>query len=205
MKEPTGRRGAPERRLLLCALAAFVGAASAQAQTPDEPLVQSEETGTIITRMLVPASQEEVRAVLDDPVTFGGFTPDVQSMQVQARGRCQLLSFDTRGLVEPLRYSTLRCPSPMGWRETLLHSDSFTRYDADLQLEPAPGGTYVTYKLSVGIDLPVPDLVISRNVKRSARMTMQAVRDLLMKPQSNAPNAAEPSSGEPCDTPPCAE
>jgi hypothetical protein len=184
-------------RTAACALACLLGSAISQAQTPDEPLVQREEPGTIITRLLVPASAEEVRAVLNDPVTFGGFTPDVQSMRVEPRGRCKLLSFDTRGLLEPMRYSTLRCPSDLGWRETLFQSDDFTRYDADIALEPAPEGTLITYKLSVGLDLPVPDVVISRNVKRSARLTMQAVRDLLALPAQSDQAEAEASADAP--------
>jgi hypothetical protein len=175
---------------------AFWHLSVAQAQTPDEPLVQREEPGIIITSLLVPASAEEVRAVLDDPVTFSGFTPDVLSMRVEPRGRCKLLSFQSRGLLEPMRYSTLRCPSDLGWRETLFQSDDFTRYDADIALEDAPGGTLITYKLSVGLDLPVPDVVISRNVKRSAKLTMQAVRDLLARPDQPQPPSAEAPSAE---------
>ncbi len=186
-------------RGLLCVLAGLSLSAGALAQTPNEPLVQTEEPGTIITRTLVPATEAEVRAILDDPYTFVGFTPDVQSMDVQARGRCKQLSFVSRGLFEPLHYSTQRCPSAGGWRETLLESDSFTRYDADIQLLPVAGGTHIIYRLSVGIDLPVPDLVISKNVKRSARLTMQAVRDLILR-RAPAASAQETTPAEPAES-----
>ncbi len=178
-----------------CAAAAWlVFSSTSLAQSPDEPLVQREEPGVIITELFVPASEQEVLALLNDPEAFSRFTPDVQGIRVQPRGRCKLLDFDSRGLFEPLQYSTLRCPSSKGWRETLLSSESFTRYDADLQLRPVTGGTNITYKLSVGIDLPVPDLVISKNVKRSARLTMQAVFDLFTRPSEPAPvPALEPS------------
>ena len=164
-----------------CALLMLVSAPRSWAQTPEEPLVQSEEPGTIVTRLHVPAPEHEVRAVLDDPRAFMQLTPDVYSLDVQPRGKCKLLRLDTRGLFEPLQYSTLRCPRVGGWHESLLESDSFTRYDADMQFEPVPGGTNIVYRLSVGIDLPVPDMVISKNVKRSARLTMQAVRDLFAR------------------------
>lgn len=184
-------------RGLMCASIACACAATAGAQTPDEPLVQREEPGTIITRLLVPASAEEVRAVLDDPVAFGGFTPDVLSMRVEPRGRCKLLSFDSRGFLEPMRYSTLRCPSAQGWSETLFQSEDFTRYDADMAFEDAPGGTLITYRLSVDLDFPVPDMVISRNVKKSAKLTMQAVRELLVRPEEAEPPSTEPPADAP--------
>jgi hypothetical protein len=175
-----GRFPAPMTRVLICALASLSLSLPSAAQTPEEPLVQSEEPGTIITRLLVPAPVGQVQAVLDDPHLFAAFTPDVQELVVQARGRCKLLTFRSRGFIEPFRYSTQRCPSASGWRETLLESDSFTRYDADIALEPSAEGTHIIYKLSVGLDIPVPDIVISKNVKRSARLTMQALRDMII-------------------------
>lgn len=201
MRQAIGRVRAPTTRALLCVLAALSFGASSHAQTPDEPLVQTEEPGTIITHLLVPATQAEVLAILDDPYTFGGFTPDLQSMDVEVRGRCKLLSFESRGLFEPLRYSTQRCPWGTGWRETLLESDSFTRYDADIQLLPVVGGTRIIYRLSVGLDLPVPDVVISKNVKRSARLTMQAVRELLLRTEP-AQSAQDSAGVEPAEAPP---
>jgi len=177
-------------RVSFCVLASLCLSAASLAQTPDEPLVQSEEPGVIVTRVLVTASEAEVRAVLDDPHAFAAFTPDVQHMDVQSRGQCKLLRFRSRGFIAPFTYSTQRCPSSTGWSEHLLESDSFTRYDADIQLAPVTGGTHITYKLSVGLDIPVPDIVISKNVKRSARLTMQALRDLLSRP-SDSPAATE--------------
>ncbi len=200
MTSSFGRATTPLTRAILCALAPIAFTSTAWAQTPDQPLVQTEEPGTIVTHLLIPASEEQVRAVLDDPHTFGSFTPDVQRMTVHPRGRCKLLRFDTRGLLEPLQYSTLRCPSGSGWSETLLESDSFTRYDADIQLLPVVGGTHVIYRLSVGIDLPVPDMLIDKNVKRSARLTMQAVRDLFTR-SSAASDAQDSPPAEPADQP----
>ncbi len=179
-------------RVSLCVLAGLSLSAVSMAQTPDEPLVQTEEPGVIVTRLLVSASEDEVRAVLDDPHAFAAFTPDVQHMDVVSRGQCKLLRFRSRGFIEPFTYSTQRCPSSSGWSERLLESDDFTRYDADILLTPVSGGTHITYKLAVGIDIPVPDIVISKNVKRSARLTMQALRDLLSRP-SDSPAAADTS------------
>jgi carbon monoxide dehydrogenase subunit G len=186
-------------RAVMCALASLSLSLPAIAQTPDEPLVQTEEPGTIVTRLLVPAPVHEVQAILDDPYTFVAFTPDVQSMDVQTRGRCKLLRFQSRGLFESLHYSTQRCPSASGWRETLLESDSFTRYDADIALLPEGDGTQIVYRLSVGIDLPVPDVVISKNVKRSARLTMQALSDMLVRRQQTpaVQDADQDQAGEP--------
>ncbi len=185
-------------RGVFCALLGLSCAASpAFGQTPDEPLIQTEEPGTIVTRLLVPATEAEVRAVLDDPYAFASFTPDVQELDVQTRGRCKLLRFRSRGFIDSFQYSTQRCPSATGWVETLLESDDFTRYDADIALEPVVGGTAITYKLSVGIDIPVPDVVISKNVKRSARLTMQALRDILLRP--DAPTTSPDATTEPAD------
>lgn len=173
----------PLGKALAWALILLASAPPAWAQSPDEPLVQVMESDTIVTKLHVPVPPDQVRAVLDDPRAFSRFTPDVYSLDVQPRGKCKLLRLDTRGLFEPLRYSTLRCPRAGGWHESLLESDSFTRYDADLQLVPVTGGTNIVYRLSVGIDLPVPNVVISKNVKKSARLTMQAVRELFTRQQ----------------------
>ena len=173
--------------LAIAALLLLAGA-PVWGQTPDEPLLQSEEDGAVVTRLLVPAPESEVRRVLSDPRAFGRLTPDVFALDVRPSGPCQELRADTRGLLEPLHFSTLRCPAGTGWRESLVASDSFTRYDAEMQLKPVEGGTRVTYRLAVGIDLPVPQLVVSRNVKRSARLTMQALRDLFARrPAAPAP------------------
>lgn len=153
----------------------------AGAQTPDEPLVQSEEAGTVVTRLLVPAPEDEVRRLLEDPATLGRLAPDVLSQDIRARGACQELHTDTRGLIVPIHVATLRCPTARGWHESLLEGASFTRYDADVQISPAEGGTLVIYRMAVGLDLPVPQRMVSGNVKRSARLTMQALRDLFVR------------------------
>ncbi len=187
------------KRACLASLLALTVAPPAWSQTPEDPLVQTEEHGTIITKLHVAAPEQEVQAVLNDPRAFSRFTPDVYSLDVQTRGKCKLLRLDTRGLFEPLHYSTLRCPRAGGWHESLLESDSFTRYDADLRLEPVAGGTNIIYRLSVGIDLPLPDVVISKNVKKSARLTMQAVRDLFTQRADRT--ASESIEAAPATTP----
>jgi len=171
-------------RSRLGAVALALGSLSpgvAAAQTPDEPLVQTEEAGILVTRLLVPAPAAEVRRFLDDPRAFNGLTPDVLSLDIRPSGACQELRSDTRGMLEPLHLATLRCPASGGWRETLIESESFTKYDAQMEIHPVAGGTQVVYRLAVGIDLPLPRLVISSNVRRSARLTMQALRDLFVR------------------------
>jgi hypothetical protein len=173
------------------ALAAWALMPAALAQTPDEPLVQSEEAGAVVTRLLVPAPEEAVRRLLDDPATFGRLAPDVLAQDIRAHGACQELHTDTRGLLVPLHVATLRCPISGGWRETLLEGASFTRYDAEVKLAPIEGGTQVTYRVAVGLDLPVPARLVSGNVKRSARLTMQALRELFIRKPPPAPAPEE--------------
>jgi len=180
---------APSLARLAAAASVLALASPVRAQTPDEPLVQSEEAGTVVTRLLVPAPEEEVRRMLADPAVLGRLAPDVLSQDIRAHGTCQELHTDTRGLVVPLRVATLRCPILGGWRETLLEGASFTRYDAEVKLAPIEGGTQVTYRVAVGLDLPVPARLVSSNVKRSARLTMQALRDLFVR---KPPPDAEP-------------
>ncbi len=156
----------------LCALQAT----ASWAQTPQDPLIQVEDDGAVVTTVLIEAPQEEVRQLLNDPASFSSLTPDVLSLSTVPRGDCQELRARTRGFLRPLNYRTVRCPRLNGWHESLLTSDDFTRYDAELQLEPVAGGTHVIYRLAIAIDLPVPKKLISENVKRSARITLGALR-----------------------------
>lgn len=124
---------------------------------------------------MVQAPVEDVRAFLEDPVQAASLTPDVLSVEVLEDNECDLVKTTNAGLVSSVAYVVLRCYPDEGVVETLVESEDFTHYGAAYALEETEGGTQVTYSVTVGIDLPVPDWTIRIGLERSTAATMEAL------------------------------
>lgn len=132
--------------------------------------------GTVVATVLLPAEEEAVRRILDDPVRSAHLTPDLLSVDVApTRPPCSHLDGRTRGLTRPLAYRVVRCPTAHGWRESLVSSEDFRRYEVEWQIVPVSEGVRVEYRVAIDVNLPVPGRLVSENVKRSARLTLQAL------------------------------
>jgi carbon monoxide dehydrogenase subunit G len=146
-----------------------------------EPSIAVEDDGTVVGRVEVAATESEVRALLTDPVTAGSLTPGVLSVSPTPQGACTLLDVETRGPWDPLTYRGLRCPTADGWEQHLVASEDFARVDVHWKLAPTDTGTAVEYRVNTAITAPVPARLVRRGVEQSARETLVALVERLIR------------------------
>jgi hypothetical protein len=152
-------------------------AAMALAAAPD---VRVESDGTVVATVLVGAEPAAVRALLADGVDATRLSPDVYGVRATPVGDCQLLDKETRGIFRPFHLRTRRCPTAVGWSETLVGSDDFTAFRSSVEVAPAGSATRVTYRVQTSLAAPVPQAALNRSVSDSARALLDnLVRRLL--------------------------
>lgn len=88
-----------------------------------EPTGTVTEDGAVEVRCTLPASPEEVRALLADPVVAGRLSPETLSITPTSRGPCTELGMRVKGPFDPIALTTLRCPTPRGWKYSLVKRD----------------------------------------------------------------------------------
>lgn len=151
----------------------FLLAFSAQAA---EPVMTTAEDGTVILNVEVPASIASVREALADPVTVGKYAPDVISIDATPKGPCSLITASSPGLMKPINYQTLRCPTATGWRYDLVSSDAIESLHSEWRLESvSPEVTRVTYSVNTVINLGVPQSMVRKGVEHSAKDTLASL------------------------------
>ena len=165
----------PLRRLGPAALLVFAGRAGAGEPAPTVRAVD----GGYVASIVVSASPEAVRAVLADAGDLGLRTADVLSVEVVPRDACVEVHVSTRGLTRPLTYRALRCPTASGYRESLLETGDFKKYESEWRIESFEGGSRVSFRVVVDPDVPVPRVVVLQNVKRSTAAAVVRLRDRL--------------------------
>lgn len=160
---------------LAAALWSGIAPAGAEGATPAvRPMAEG-----FCASVVVDSTPEQVRAALADPADMALRPPDMISVEATPRAGCHEIEGRTRGLLRPLAYRSLRCPTPTGFLETLVASEDFERYEAEWRIEAVEGGTRVSFRIDVLPDLPVPRALVSENVKRSAVAVVTALRDRL--------------------------
>jgi hypothetical protein len=148
---------------LICVLSPAVASAD------DDATVTVDDEGRVVARIHVPASTEEVRAVLGDTDgQLAALSPDTLSVQTTQVGPCEMVDRKTRGVWRPFAFRAKRCPTDRGWQETLVASDDFTKYEAEWELEATDHGTEVVYKIQTEINAPVPSSLVRTNLKSAA-------------------------------------
>lgn len=162
--------------ILACAAGLAGTARGARAAEPAKPSVTLRPDGSVEARLTVAASEESVRNVLRDPEVGARLTRDVISVESEIRGRCSRVSTKTRGLLRPLTYTSLRCPTPQGWTESLLESKDFSLYEAEWRLTPRPGGTEIFYRLRLQVSIPAPESLVHYTMKQSVRDALIALQ-----------------------------
>ena len=161
---------------MLFLVAAGLVVASPGSEPATEPVSAVDPSGIVSVTVVVPQSEADVRAALSDPERAAALPPEVISVTTLARGNCITLGVTVKGAWDPLHYTTLRCPTPGGFKYRLLQSDSITAYEAEWSLVPhAGGGTEVTYRVHTEIDLPIPRALIRKGVLQSAKDTVMAL------------------------------
>jgi hypothetical protein len=129
---------------------------------------------TVTTEVLIQADAASIRAALADPLTACRLSGDVLSATVLAKeGDCSILRVTTRGLSAPLTYTTRRCPTADGFRETLVTTEDFDNQTSSWKLTPVSGGTVVTLAVRSEPRLPLPQRMINAAVGSSAVQTLR--------------------------------
>ena len=149
------------------------GAAHAQ-----DPAVGSD--GFVSVRRFLAADPDAVRAALDTGAEMSALHGDAQLIEQTSEGRCERLTYRTRGLISSMFYIALRCPTPQGWSQTLVSSDDFTENEAYIELTEVEGGTEIWYRIRVKLDLPVGQSLVDSQIARSMRQAMESLEERLV-------------------------
>ncbi|MBN1337618.1 MAG: SRPBCC family protein [Deltaproteobacteria bacterium] len=132
---------------------------------------------------IVAAAPEVVRATLADAGDLSLRTSDVLSVEVVPRDACVEVRARTRGLTRPLTYRALRCPTDTGYRESLLETGDFKRYESEWRIDAVEGGSRVSFRVVVDPDVPAPRALVLQNVKRSTLAAVTALQERLAGPR----------------------
>jgi len=136
-----------------------------------EPVVQSD--GSVLMRIVFPASEADVRAELDTAAEASALHGDATLVSQERQGACERSTFQTRGLISSISYVALRCPTATGWKQTLVSSDSFEENEAEWALRTVEGGTELRYRIQVRLDLPVGQGMVNAQIVRSMTQAME--------------------------------
>ncbi|MBA2320803.1 MAG: hypothetical protein H0V89_06575 [Deltaproteobacteria bacterium] len=153
----------------------LVSALAADSTGAVEPHVLVEGDGTVVTTLVLQASESAVRAAIGDGVGASRLSPDVLSVSSTPSGRCQELTKETRGMFRPFRMKSVWCASAAGWTEELVTSEDFTSFHAEWTIAPtgsssgvADAATRVTYRVRTDLAISVPDAMLQRSVAQAS-------------------------------------
>ncbi len=157
--------------LLACALLFIVVAGGRSALAAG---VEVERDGTVVVTTDLARPLAAVRATLDREVLDPTRSPEVVRAQVvRRRGRCDEVASTVRGGPVELDYTALRCPTADGWEIDLLDSDDMTALAVQWRLEERGGSTRLVFRIRSVADMPVPEAVQRKLLRRSALRTVE--------------------------------
>ena len=148
----------------------------------NEPVADISTSATVLHQYL-DATETDVRAILADARTSTELAPEVLNVQEAPSGSCSLLDVTTRGPGSPMHYRALRCPTAWGWRTSLVSSDDFHSLETEWHVTPTRSGTAVTYRVQGELKKPIPEFLVRRGLERSARATLENLRDRIAAPR----------------------
>ena len=155
---------------LLLALASLTARA-------DEPTVNSD--GSVTMCVVLPAAEDIVRAELDPAAEASALHGDATLVSQERQGRCERSTFKTRGLLSSISYVALRCPTPDGWKQTLVSSETFAENEAEWALRSVEGGTELRYRIRVRLDLPVGQGMVNAQIADSMSRAVERLESRL--------------------------
>lgn len=148
-----------------------------------EPEVRVQEDGSVVARVLVPAPEARVRAVIPE-LQGEGVNSNVLKVRRTTEGPCESIQRETRGLYRPLQLQTRFCPTATGWRERLVTPGDFTAYEADWTLRPlADGQTGVELRVMSEVNLMVPRSLQTTGTINGVKETIKALLARLSRPR----------------------
>lgn len=129
--------------------------------------------GSITVQTVLPASEAELRTILQDPVRVAKLAPDVVAARVVAmQGNCTEVLTTTRVPGTTMDYRSLRCATANGWKDTLIEGDMMQEFQAEWSLRAVDGGTEVTFRIRTVLDIPVPTTIVRSGMASSVKATM---------------------------------
>lgn len=140
-----------------------------------EPTLVVLEDGSIRGILELGVAPEAVRAAVPDPVGLHRITASPGEAKAQPDGSC--LVIDSVG--PQASYRSRSCPTADGWIETLVSSEQLRGFSARFRVEPAPGGSKVSYEVSATPAMPVPAFLLRSTLKSSVRDTLVKVGEKL--------------------------
>lgn len=144
---------------------------------PLERVTSIREDGSVVMSVLVEKPVAAVQSSLGSAMSRFSLDAGRTITDTVQRGECQELHVEAPGLLSPMRYISLRCPTADGYSETLVSSDDFDASEVQWTLTRVEGGTRITYRVLVDLDMPVSDSMLQSRVKKN----MAAVMDRFME------------------------
>ncbi len=127
------------------------------ASAAERPEISVQDDGSIVAHMVVSASATEVRSAISEGLIDVAGLTNVLSVKATPDGECRKVDRTTRGLFSPLTMRTRFCPTPDGWREYLVQSDSYETYSAVWTVKPTAEGSEILLKVRSDVNFYLPD------------------------------------------------
>jgi len=144
-----------------------------------EPTVDRD--GTVCVRVVLPASEAEVRQQLDSGAKTTALAQAARLIDRQPSGKCEKLTYKTPGMIGSLTYVTLRCPTAQGWKETLVSGEGFEDNSSEWELREVEGGTELNYRVRVRMSLPVGQSLVNSRVAQTMKSAIERLEERLRK------------------------
>jgi hypothetical protein len=142
----------------------------------DEPTKAAD--GSICMRVLIPASETDIRQELDTAQEASGLFGSAKLVSVEPDGDCERLSYRTPGLFTSMTYIARRCPTADGWVETLVSGDSFEDNTSSMRLRSVDGGTEVDFRIRVRLrNIPVGQGIIDAQIAQSIKRAVERLEE----------------------------
>lgn len=131
--------------------------------------------------IIIDGPPEQCMAVITDYASYPDWVDDVKSVDVLRHdddGRAGLVRYRVaamgRSASVTLEYFYGSNPLRVSWH--LVEGEPVRRYDGRYVLEPADGGTKVTYDLEVDVAVPLPTFVRRRSEVRVVKAALDDLR-----------------------------
>lgn len=157
--------------------ALFLSCLSGAALAGDEPRdLGVDGEGYVGAQLEVAHPVALVKAYLGDADKAMRLAPEVLDADSVPHGKCAKVSVKAKGLLRPMHYVVLRCPTSVGYTEQLLESGDFTAHNVEWTLtETASGGTLVTVKARTRLSFPVPQSTLTKVAGQSLKATLKGM------------------------------
>lgn len=146
---------------------------------PVERVTSVLEDGSVAVSVLVEEPLSKVRATLSEAMSLAALDTGRTITAALPRGDCQELHVEAPGLLSPLRYVSLRCPTAAGYSEVLVRSEHFEVSEVQWTVEEAGEGTRITCRVRVDLDLPIAEGLLQSRIKANVAASMDRLVERL--------------------------